>query len=122
VADRIDLLISVSQPEAGSLAGDRPEASAQVRERVTAARALQWERYEGGTNATAGDAVLRREARPDAAALAALERAQRMHGMSGRGWTRALRLARTCADLDSAEQVGAEHVATALSLRARTGS
>jgi magnesium chelatase family protein len=122
VADRIDLLISVSQPEAGSLAGDRPEASAEVRERVMAARARQCERFGGATNATVDDAILRREAAPDEAALAALETAQRVQGLSGRGWTRTLRLARTCADLDGAAEVGASHVATALSLRARSGS
>jgi magnesium chelatase family protein len=39
--------------------------------------------------------------------------------LSGRGYDRALRLARTLADLDESDVVGAEHVAEALSLRRR---
>lgn len=122
LADRIDLLVSVSQPEPGSLAGDQPESSASVRERVAAARDVQSQRFGTATNATAPDAELRRLAAPAEDALAALEQAQRAHGLSGRGWTRALRLARTCADLEGAERIEGQHVATALSLRARAGS
>ena len=122
LADRIDLLVSVSQPEPGSLAGDQPEPSRRVRERVVAAREIQRARYGDATNASASDAELRRAARPEPPALEALERAQRVHGLSGRGWTRTLRLARTCADLDGTERIGADHVATALSLRSRSGS
>jgi magnesium chelatase family protein len=120
LADRIDLLVSVSQPEPGSLAGDLPEHSAEVRERVVAAREIQSLRFDGATNAAASDAALRREASLDAGALEALEQAQRVHGLSGRGWTRTLRLARTCADLAGAERVGLDHVAAALSLRSRS--
>jgi magnesium chelatase family protein len=44
------------------------------------------------------------------------------HGLSGRGWNRVIKVARTCADLDGSRSVGADHVGEALSLRRREGS
>ncbi len=120
LADRIDLTVSVDQPTAGSLAGDEPERSSDVRERVERARIEQLARYEASlTNASAPDEVLAATAAPTRAALTALDAAQRRHGLSGRGWVRTLRLARTCADLAASERVKEDHVAAALSLRGR---
>ena len=42
LADRIDISLSVEQPSAHALGGDAGESSADVRERVTAARELAW--------------------------------------------------------------------------------
>jgi magnesium chelatase family protein len=39
--------------------------------------------------------------------------------LSGRGWDRTLRVARTIADLDAAEEIAAVHVAEALTFRRR---
>jgi magnesium chelatase family protein len=39
--------------------------------------------------------------------------------LSGRGWDRTLRVARTIADLDTAEEIDAVHVAEALTYRRR---
>jgi magnesium chelatase family protein len=47
---------------------------------------------------------------------------RRTLGLSGRGWDRASRVARTIADLDGADRVGEEHVAQALQLRRRGGA
>ena len=120
LADRIDISVAVGQPDAGAMASDEPESSAEVRERVVAARRIQRERWGSGVaNATVADELLRELAAPQRAALDALDEAQRAWGLSGRGWTRALRLARTCADLEGEAEVTEDHVAVALSLRGR---
>ncbi len=120
LADRIDISVTVGQPDAAALASDEPEPSAPVRERVVAARAVQEARYGPGlTNAAVGDAQLRKLSRPTPGALEMLAGAQRSHGLSGRGWARVLRLARTGADLEGEEEVGERQVAAALSLRGR---
>lgn len=120
LADRIDITLNVAQPEAAALARDAPEGSEQVRARVVAARERQGERYgEAITNAEASDAVLRRSVALGAAAERELADAQRAQGLSGRGWIRTLRLARTLADLGGSSEVGPEHVHGALSLRSR---
>lgn len=46
-----------------------------------------------------------------------LSRAAEAGGLTARGWTRTLRLARTIADLDGAEAVRRAHVAEALIYR-----
>jgi magnesium chelatase family protein len=123
LADRIDINLSVAQPEPGSLAGDEPESSSTVRERVAAARAMQQERLgRVRTNGAAADIEPRDGVGLSAPARRALERAQRRHGLSGRGWNRALRLARTHADLDGCGRVEEEHVLAALAMRGRAGA
>jgi magnesium chelatase family protein len=119
LADRIDILAAVRQPSAAEIGGGPGEPSAEVRERVTAARARQEQRLgPGRCNAemTPGEAracVLS----PDAGALLAeLYARQRL---SGRAHDRALRLAQTIADLDGAEKIGEEQMAQALQLRRR---
>ena len=52
---------------------------------------------------------------PEARSL--LRQALVRDGLSGRAYVRVISLARTIADLDSTEQVSAEHLAEALSLR-----
>jgi magnesium chelatase family protein len=119
LADRIDILAGVSQPSAAEIGGAPGEDSATVRERVVAARERQARRLgPGRCNAEMTPAEARECAiTPDAAALLAeLYSRQRL---SGRAHDRALRLARTIADLDAAETIGAEHMAQALQLRRR---
>jgi magnesium chelatase family protein len=53
----------------------------------------------------------------DEAAHALLTRAAETGGLSARGWTRTLRLARTIADLDGSDAVRRVHVAEALVYR-----
>ena len=69
-------------------------------------------------NAHASGPVLEDIARADKAGLALLrDAADQMH-LSARGYHRVLRVARTLADLDGAENVGRVHLAEALSYRA----
>jgi magnesium chelatase family protein len=120
LADRIDLSLAVEQPDGEALGGAVGEASTEVRERVVAARRRQEQRLgPGKANAAIPDAELHEMVGLDEAGERALAAGKRRLGLSGRGWARTLRVARTCADLDAGEAVGAEHVARALALRGR---
>ncbi len=117
--DRIDLQIFVPRVAADEIAvgsGSRPESSAAVRRRVKAARALQTQR-QGQTNAELQGAALDAHARPDAEGAALLQAALARHLLTARSYHRCLRVARTLADLDGRDQVGAEQVAEALRYR-----
>jgi magnesium chelatase family protein len=119
LADRIDILAAVRQPSAAEIGGGPGEHSAAVRGRVVAARERQARRLgPGRCNAEMTPAEARECAiSPEAAGLLAdLYSRQRL---SGRAHDRALRLARTIADLDAAETIDAEHMAQALQLRRR---
>jgi magnesium chelatase family protein len=119
--DRIDLHVEVEAVMAADLArGAAAEPSAAVAARVAAARAVQAARYAGTgvrTNAEADGRLLDAAAQPDAEGQQLLTRAAERLKLSARGWHRMLRVARTIADLDSAADVGARHVAEALSFR-----
>jgi magnesium chelatase family protein len=120
--DRFDLRVEV--PPVGYTDLDMPatgDTSAQVAVRVSAARALQAERFAGiagmHLNADAEGAVLERIATPDAAGRALLGRVADRFGLTARGYHRVLRVARTIADLDHSEQVLSDHIAEASSYR-----
>ncbi len=119
LADRIDIVVPVAQPRATEIGGGEGERSAEVRARVGPARERQRRRLGSGrcnagmTPAEARRADLSKEA---AALLSGAYEAQRL---SGRAHDRVLRLARTIADLDGSEKVGAEAVGRALGLRRR---
>ena len=120
LADRVDITVEVGAPSADELAAGPGEASAEVRERVLAARGLQAGRLGSGRcNAEATVEEVRRDAALDAAAGLTLAEGQASLGLSGRGYDRVLRLARTIADLGGRETVNRDDVAEALTLRSR---
>ncbi|PID70680.1 magnesium chelatase [bacterium DOLZORAL124_38_8] len=121
ILDRIDLHIQVphipfeklSQMEAG-------ESSSVVRARVESAREIQLRRFEGldiRTNSEMSSAVVKKVCalQPDAQML--LNAAVETMGLSGRGYYRILKLARTIADLDNSENILANHIAEAIQYR-----
>jgi magnesium chelatase family protein len=110
--DRLDLLVHVERPSAESLAGAPTRNSADVRAVVVAARARRADREN---RARSPRAALTARLAPDAAE--ALSLAYRDGRLSARGHTRVLRVARTIADIDSAERVERRHVLKAVSLR-----
>ena len=127
--DRIDLAVDVPAVSAADLSLPAPsEGSAEVAARVAVARQIQIDRAqaEGDAaaaplNARAGGAWLEVITALDPPAKALLTRAAEAGGLTARGWSRTLRLARTIADLEGAGAVKRVHVAEALIYR-RVGS
>jgi magnesium chelatase family protein len=120
LADRMDITIDVGAPTAAELAAGPGEASEPVRGRVIAARERQAARLgRGRCNAEATIEEIRRHAALDAKGREALADGKARFGLSGRGYDRVLRLARTLADLRGSDRVGGSDVLEALSLRSR---
>ena len=119
--DRIDLQVDVPPVSAADLALPPPaEGTREAAARVAQARAQQAERAgtEGPPlNARAEGDFLEKIADLDPPARALLARAAEAGGLTARGWTRTLRLARTIADLEGAGPVRRAHVAEALIYR-----
>jgi len=117
--DRIDLAVPVERPSARELR-EPPVASSQaVRDRVRRARALQAARpgAHGLANAELPSRNLPRTVVLTASAGRSLWRAYERGSLSARGRDRALRVARTIADLDGSDEVHPRHVAQALGYR-----
>lgn len=107
--------VRVTRLSLEEMTGPPGEASAPVRERVAAARAIQAER--GGLNRTLRRAVLDEQPYTPAAfglLSTAVDRLQ----LSARGWDRVRRVSRTVADLNGQEHIDEEAVAEALAYRA----
>jgi magnesium chelatase family protein len=114
--DRIDLHVEVPAVPYQELRGkDSVVTSADMRERVCAARALQQSR--GYYNAHIPEGELRKLCELDAAGERTLEMAVRRMGLSARAHDRILKVARTIADLDHAARVSAKHLAEAVQYR-----
>jgi magnesium chelatase family protein len=115
--DRIDLQIDMpALPEADLLKPSAGEASHTVRERVLAARERAQCRQQQA-NAMLAPPQVERYCTPDARGTALLRQAITRLGLSARAYHRILRVARTIADLDSAEKVLSGHVAEAIQYR-----
>ena len=114
--DRLDIQIEVPALTSEELLrAANGESSAIVRERVLAARELQARR--GALNALLANAALAEHCALDAPARQLVADAVDRGGMSARGLHRALRVARTIADLADEERVSAMQLAEALQYR-----
>lgn len=121
--DRFDLRVVVHRPAVGELLDGPPgETTAQVRERVGLARSMAMTR-QGVPNAAIAAADID-ELAPLAVDAAELLRGELETGrLSGRGYHRVRRVARTVADLGGHDApLLARHVAVALSLRVAVGA
>ncbi len=114
--DRIDLHIEVSAVPFKELRGsDTGTSSAEMRQRVGAARDLQQRR--GYYNSQIPAAELRRICQLDEAGERTLEMAVRKLSLSARAHDRILKVGRTIADLASSDTVTARHLAEAVQYR-----
>lgn len=124
--DRIDIQIEVIPVAVESMTRQvrEGETSAQVRERVIAARERQVRRlkrggYENQThcNAMLTPEQMERYCRLDDESISLVQEAMQTMGLSGRAYDRILKVARTIADLAGAEEIGVDHVAEAIQYR-----
>lgn len=123
LADRIDMTVRVPAVPLRVLAEkSRTESSAAIRQRVEMARARQAVRYRSFTtvecNAHVHGRWLDANGRVDSAARELLATAATRLSLSARGYHRVLKVARTIADLDGDEAIGARHVTEAVHYRA----
>jgi magnesium chelatase family protein len=119
LADRLDILVAIRQPSAAEIGGPPGEPSADVRERVAEARARQERRLGAGRCNAEMTPSEARECVLDEAAATLLAESYSRRRLSGRAHDRALRLARTIADLAGADSIGRDQIAQALQLRRR---
>jgi magnesium chelatase family protein len=114
--DRIDLHAEVPALPFADLSGPPGEPSAAVAARVARARQIQGLRKSAAsasTNSRLGPKALRLVAKPTPLAQSLLAQAVDRLGLSARAHDRLLRVARTIADLEGAQQVDVHHVAEA---------
>jgi magnesium chelatase family protein len=119
--DRIDLHVEVpSVPYSRLVERDLGEPSATVRARVAAAREIQHARFGDcppRTNARMSAADLRCYASLDSPGQRLLAAASMRLGLSARGFTRIVKVARTIADLDQSSAIQPAHLAEAIQYR-----
>jgi magnesium chelatase family protein len=120
--DRIDIHIEVPAVKYKELRAKGPvEDSAAVRERVLRVRKLQMERFAGEkkifANAQMPPKLLRKFCAISDEGEKMLENAISRLGLSARAHDRILKVSRTIADLDAAENIESRHLAEAIQYR-----
>ena len=119
--DRIDFIVEAPALEYEELKNRAPaESSAEIKKRVNKARARQQERFAGtdiASNAGMNTKALNTYCvlTPECEEL--MRQAFDSMGLTARSYDRILRVARTIADLEGAEDIGAEHIAEAIQYR-----
>jgi len=119
--DRLDLYVETPSLEYDDLL-KRPdsEASVAIRRRVNRARALQHRRYSDASvscNAHIGSSQLQEFCSLSSECEKLMRNAYSKLAMTARSYDRILRVARTIADLDDAENIGPAHLAEAIQYR-----
>lgn len=119
--DRIDLHIEVPSVDYDAMRRkDTPESSRDIQARVNAARQLQQQRYAGtevSCNAYMTPPMIGKYCVLDEKSEKIMRSAFDRLGLTGRSHDRILRVARTIADMDGAENIQPEHIAEAIQYR-----
>jgi magnesium chelatase family protein len=119
--DRIDIHIEVPAVPYGELASKATgTSSAAMKEAVLTARARQTERFAGSgtrTNAQMTSRQLRETCPLNGTCQKLLEQSVDQLGLSARAHDKVLRVARTIADVDGANEIGVEHISEAINYR-----
>ena len=120
--DRIDIHVDVPAVRFKELSNESAagESSEEIRVRVIEARERQLARLAGEgifANAQLTPRHLRRFCRLDAESERMLESAMTRLGLSARAYDRILKVSRTIADLDAADEIRSAHVAEAVGYR-----
>lgn len=128
IIDRIDLWLEVPQVDHQKLSDDEKsgEDSSVIRERITRARNIQKKRFSGVnfvknsqvlTNSEMNVKELKRFAGLSEDVKDILNQAAQRLDLSGRAYHRVIKLSRTIADLEGAENIKQEHILEALQYR-----
>lgn len=120
--DRIDLHVEVTPVEFKELSSERnSEKSAAIRKRVIEARNIQKIRFQEinhvHSNAQMSVKQVRDICKIDESGRILLKMAMEKLGLSARAYDRILKVARTIADMDHAEQIENQHLAEAIQFR-----
>ena len=119
--DRIDLHIQVEPVKYSELSGKAGgESSAEIKKRVNRARQIQRERYKEidiFNNANLDSKSMERFCTLGKNEQKMLELAYTRFGLSARAYGRIIKVARTIADLDGAEDIKVNHLAEAIQYR-----
>ncbi len=122
--DRIDIFINVQPLSYDELKGKKGESSKDIRERVIKARKIQENRFKGSnvyTNGKMTPKMIREFCKIPTEAENLLKLASERMGISTRGITRILKVARTIADLEGCRDILIHHVAEAIQYRQNIG-
>ena len=120
--DRIDLHVEVPQVKFREISDGKPgETSAQIRERVVAARKIQTARFaekpKVTCNARMGSRELKQFCELDEPTKELLKFAMADMNLSARAYDRILKVARTIADLASSDRILSDHISEAIQYR-----
>ena len=120
--DRLDMAVGVPAIAAFEMsAASKTEASESIRARVARAHGCQIER-QGRPNARLTPREVERHCHRSPPAEALLARAMSKLSLSARGYHRAVKVARTIADLEGTRAIKAAHVAEAIGYRRELGT
>jgi magnesium chelatase family protein len=121
ILDRIDLCVEVMPVKWRHLKRERQaESSESIRRRVMQAIELQQKRFSGTHYQFNGEieaADMERYCHLGEIQLRQMEQIYETMGLSARGYHRILKVARTIADLDGAEEIGVKHLTEAVYYR-----
>ena len=119
--DRIDIQVKVKPIEFKKLGEKtRIETSKEIRIRVNNARKIQKKRYKNLNilcNNELTPKMLEKYCALDNESKKLLEKAFKTLGLTARGYSRILKVARTIADLDNKESIEIQHIAEAIQYR-----
>lgn len=119
ILDRMDMYIEIKKiPEEKLFKYEEGEDSKTIRDRVEKARETQYKRYKvNKTNSSMTQGDIKEYCKLDDESKELLKTAAKQLGLSGRGFDKIMKVARTIADIENSEMIKQEHLIEALGYR-----